>query len=237
MKSVFPASSWPISMEITPEMVRIESEHPLSVLSSAIYGGGQMEATAIINRYVSKQYSADDPEAEVRNWLRHQGIPLDSTVVLLTAAYVHLAQVKVVETQWFRLAAIVTAGVSNAARAGNAYPVFMDTPSEPGTINTILLVDGHMTEGAQVNAIIMATEAKAAALQDAKVKDGQGRIATGTTTDAIVVASTQEKLGGYAHRYAGITSPLGHAISQTVYQAVKEAVCADPKGLGKGMKG
>lgn len=223
MNTIFPESSWPMMIHISSEMVRIESEQPLSVLSSAVYGAGKLETKVLINRYVGREYDYEKPEDEVRDWLLHHSLPTDA-VVLLTAAYVHLARMKVIHTPWFRLATIVTVGVTNAARAGQIYPVFMDQPQAPGTINIIFVVDGYLSDSAQVNAIIMATEAKAAALQEMKVTDAQGRIATGTTTDAIVVASTQEKIGGYLHRYAGITSPLGQAISQTVYQAIKEAL-------------
>lgn len=223
MKAVFPLSSWSIQMEISSEMVRIESDQALSVLSSAIYGEGKLETKTLINRYVGLAYDCEKPEDEVRTWLLRHGYSADA-VVLLTAAYVHLARIKVIDTSLFRLAAIVTAGVSNAARAGETYPIFIDRLQMPGTINIMLVIDGYLTESAFVNAVIMATEAKAAALQEMKVKDGKGKIATGTTTDAIVVAATQEKIGGYVHRYTGATSPLGQAISQAVYQTVKEAL-------------
>ena len=35
----------------------------------------------------------------------------------------------------------------------------------PGTINTIVVIEGSLTDAAMVNAVITATEAKAAALQ------------------------------------------------------------------------
>ncbi len=75
-----------------------------------------------------------------------------------------------------------------------------------------------------VNTVITVTEAKAAALQELDVKDGEGRVATGTTTDAVMIASTQRRREGYVHAYAGAASPLGQAVGQAVREAVREAV-------------
>jgi iron complex transport system ATP-binding protein len=120
------------------------------------------------------------------------------------------------------LAALVTAGVGNAVRAGNA-GISDDDRWRPGTINTILLVDGHVTESAMAGALVTATEAKAAALQDLEVTDPQGNVATGTSTDAVVIARLH-RAGGPIHLYAGTVSPLGIAVARAVYDAVAEAV-------------
>ncbi|SFJ63030.1 Adenosylcobinamide amidohydrolase [Thermoflavimicrobium dichotomicum] len=71
-----------------------------------------------------------------------------------------------------------------------------------------------------VNAVITATEAKSATLQDLSIMDRDGHIATGTNTDAIAIAVTQQPIGDYVHEYAGVSSPLGQAIGELVYQTV-----------------
>ncbi|WP_194830533.1 adenosylcobinamide amidohydrolase [Laceyella tengchongensis] len=72
--------------------------------------------------------------------------------------------------------------------------------------------------------MITATEAKAAALADLGVTDSKGLVATGTTTDAVVIAATGNIQDGVIHPYAGTLSPLGQAIARTVYAGVTEAV-------------
>ncbi len=221
----FHTSGNPVSWSVEPEKLVIESTQPFFILSSAVYGSGQSCCKRIINRHVDIDYAADDPGEEISNWLVKQNFPLEETVVLLTAASVNQVCWRHISEATFRLAVFVTAGVGNAARAGQTYPVFWATQKYiPGTINIVILVDGELTRAAMTNAVITATEAKAAALQDLKVKDFQGRIATGTGTDAIVIASTQNQVGNYQHLYAGLSSPLGNVLGKEVYQAVKSAV-------------
>lgn len=224
----FSQASCPISWAVHPEMLMIESSQPLMTLTSAIYGSDQFRAKRIINRHVDRDYAANDPIKEIRDWLTRKNIPLQETVVLLTAARVDQVCIRFVREKTFKMAVFITAGVGNAARAGERYPVFWkDQEYTPHTINTVVLVDGLMTQAAMVNAIITATEAKAAALQDLKVKDARGNIATGTTTDAILIASTQDRTRNYQHAYAGLSSPLGSALGKAVYQAVQEAVLTE----------
>ena len=67
----------------------------------------------------------------------------------------------------------------------------------------------------------LATEAKALALFEAGIKTEGGSIATGTSMDTIVVASTDR---GPFFRYAGPSTLVGHLIGQAVYDAVAAGV-------------
>jgi adenosylcobinamide hydrolase len=67
-------------------------------------------------------------------------------------------------------------------------------------------------------------------LQDLKVTDARGNPATGTTTDAILIASTQDPARNDLHAYAGLSSPLGSALGKAVCEAVKEAVLKERYG-------
>jgi adenosylcobinamide hydrolase len=205
------------------EYLMVEWDEPLTVLSSALWGGGLRKARRLINRHVPKDYCEDDPRQEARQWLIRHGWHVGETVALLTAARLADAQVRVTEGDRFHLATVVTAGVSNAARAGKAGPTYLDYP-RPGTINMMLIVDGELTDAAMVNAVITASEAKAAALQELKVRDSEGDLATGTTTDAVIVASTQQAVEGVTHHYAGVASPFGQILGREVYHAVRSAV-------------
>lgn len=225
----------PVSWSVEPEKLVIESTQPFTILSSAVYGSDQPCCKRIINRHVDLDYTALAPEEEIRDWLIKKNYPLEETVVLLTAARVNQGCWRHISEATVRLSVFVTAGVGNAARAGQPYPVFWATKKYvPGTINIVILVDGELTQAAMTGAVITATEAKTAALQDLMVKDIQGRMATGTGTDAIVIASTQKKVGKYQHLYAGLSSPFGNALGKEVYQAVKNAVI---KGRNEEVRG
>jgi adenosylcobinamide amidohydrolase len=203
--------------------VSVRSEHPLWVLSSAPVRGGWCEAEWIVNRRVSVNYCAEDPIRETVHWLTGNGFDPRRTVALLTAAHTEDAVLTRVDGAGFCLAALVTAGVGNATRAGKPGSPD-DYHLRPGTINTILLVDGSVTDGAMVGAVITATEAKAAALHDLRVVDPDGDLATGTSTDAVVVAAIRRIKDGCVHAYAGPVSPLGRAVGCAVYEAVSEAI-------------
>ncbi|SDX04561.1 Adenosylcobinamide amidohydrolase [Marininema mesophilum] len=206
------------------DCLHIESKNPpLLILSSAFSGGGWREGMRIVNRHVKKGYDEEDPIQETATWLKGRGWDSEETVALLTAAQVEHGVIVEEGAPEGRVAAVVTAGMSNAARAGVDGPVYRHCKGA-GTINTILLIDGEVTPAAMVNGVIMATEAKAAALQDLGAEDAKGRVATGTTTDSVVIASTQIRQGDFLHEYAGAASPLGRLIGMTVYQAMIEAL-------------
>ncbi len=116
--------------------------------------------------------------------------------------------------------ALVTAGVkSNAVRMSKDNGRFY----EPGTINIILLPNMNLTPRAMTRAIISATEAKIAALQDLDVRSSCSPLvhqATGTGTDGIIVVrGTGTRIDN-----AGGHSKMGELIAKAVYQGVKEAV-------------
>ena len=200
------------------------SPEPFLTLSSALIGGGLAERKYLINMQVPHGYESMDPQADMLERLNEIGFPLPDTSAMMTAADVKQVVEGYMTGEQFRLAVFVTAGVGNAARAGKkrirTYPGYT-----AGTINIIVIVDGKMTPAALVNAVVTITEAKAAALQDLGVVDAKvGGIATGTTTDSVIVASTQSEAYTGVHQYAGTATELGSAIGDNVYHALTVAL-------------
>lgn len=194
----------------------------MDCLSSAIQGGGKGKIDRIANIYVDRFYNCDHPEKDIEKLFREWDYPLSSTAGLLTAVRLEYAAVHEETGNDASLFCCTTAGVSNGARAGSertTYPVY-----EPGTINIMLMIDARMTQAAIVNAIITAVEAKAAALADLGIRDAEnGLIATGTTTDSIVVGVSQSAAYPTEHRYCGTATDLGAAIGRAVYGTVQES--------------
>lgn len=116
--------------------------------------------------------------------------------------------------------ALVTAGVTS-----NAIRTSMDEGRyyEPGTINIVLLPNMRLTKRAMTRAIITATEAKSAALQDLDIRSSYSPKyqATGTGTDNIIVA---EGSGDIVLDNSGGHTKFGELIARAVYKGVKEAV-------------
>ncbi|TBL78366.1 hypothetical protein EYB31_15500 [Paenibacillus thalictri] len=210
-------------MQLQHNLIRIRSESMLSVLASAIVGGGLGKADHFINVHVSKDYDCSYPERDMENIIQSHGYPAAGTIGLMTAAYLQNASVQEACGERFGLVVCTTAGVGNAARAGMPRPVY--AAYKTGTINIMIFVQGAMTDSALVEAAVAATEAKAAALHDLQVMDANtGLIATGTTSDAIVIGSSPQYFADAVHLHAGTATALGNAIGRAVYDSVKESV-------------
>ncbi len=199
-------------------VLRVWSDEPLTVLSSAIVGGELSQTRHILNMHVPNNYASDAPAADLRALARKLNI-VEPFVGLMTAAKLERAQVAIEQSAATHVAAVVTVGLSHPVAAGVTEAV----ASRPGTINIILIVGAHLTRAARVNAVITATEAKTLALLEAGVRAPHGGPASGTGTDAIVVASTGR---GLSVEYAGPIAPVGALIARAVRRAIQNALAA-----------
>jgi len=126
--------------------------------------------------------------------------------------------------------AIVTAGVQgNAACAGDS-AAWRETEKGwekvavlNGTINTILLINHSLTEGALARAIVTMTEAKSAALQQLAIRSLYSEnFATGTGTDQYCIAAPLAK--GKPLTSTSPHAKLGELIGVAVRDATLEAL-------------
>jgi iron complex transport system substrate-binding protein len=155
--------------------------------------------------------------------------PSDATTLLFTGVDMDHLVVRHQSFNAMTVYALVTAGAgSNAQRASR------DTGSyyEPGTINILVLANMRLTPRAMTRAVICATEAKTAALQDLDIRSSftpRINAATGTGTDNVIVVQGQ----GPAIDNAGGHTKMGELIGKAVYQGVWSALC-DQDGLSTG---
>ena len=144
---------------------------------------------------------------------------VDTSMLFTGADMDHLS----IQRQTYRamsVYALVTAGVrSNAVRMAEDVGAWY----EPGTINMIVMTNMQLTSRAMNRAIISATEAKTAALQDLDIRSSYTPMtnpATGTGTDnIIVVQGAGERIDN-----AGGHSKMGELIAKAVYIGVQEAI-------------
>jgi iron complex transport system ATP-binding protein len=197
----------------------IASLAPLKVLSSAVLGGERQWARFIINHTVRKDYSSDKPTEDLARLAEKMNLGKD-VLGLMTAVDVRRTVMSFNAKQSVAVAAFCTAGVGNPCSAGN-FATANEGVAAPGTINIVVLIDGNLTQAAMVNTVITATEAKTMALFQANIRLPNGAMATGTTTDAIVIACTGK---GKLLRYAGSATDLGFLVGRTVYQAVAQGI-------------
>lgn len=220
--SSYDSAIWPaISLSHQQDHLLIRSEALLETVSSALWGGGFGKADTFVNWKVPLTYSSSDPMEMTRRQIEAWGYHSGTTIGLQTAAELTHASVAEEKGDAFRIVCCTTAGTGNSARAGKVARTF--SAYQCGTINTFVLIDGRMLPSAMVNGLLTATEAKAAALQDLQLQARSGGIATGTTSDALVLAVSQSSYAE-VHGFAGTATTIGDAIARMVYQTVYEAV-------------
>lgn len=215
------------------------SDYSLSTVSSAFHNGGVKETKVIINAQVPQDYNDQnlhqDPETFIQQCFRRLNLGdfADRFVGMITFAVVAAFSVVSMHDGDLAVSVVATGGCTHAESAGEKIK------PEPvaDTINLIVIINGNPTESCLVSAVITATESKSAALMELDVRSlYTGSKATGTPTDAIVVAKTGR---GPEIEYSGPASKLGQLISCCTKQAVKEAVAKAPIGgypLGRPFK-
>ncbi|HEX5528628.1 MAG TPA: adenosylcobinamide amidohydrolase [Methylomirabilota bacterium] len=205
-----------VSVEAGREAVVLVSERPLRVLSSAVHQGGFVDARAVVNLHVGNNDPCADPAGMIAAYARRVGVP-GPWVGLLTGARTERAAMAEEAIAHLSALAVTTVGLSNPVAAGHS-PIAAWAPS---TINTVVVVDADPEPAALVNAIITATEVKGLALRAAGLVVESGVAASGTSTDAVVIAVTGR---GAAERFGGPASPLGWVVARAVRAALDRSI-------------
>jgi len=142
---------------------------------------------------------------------------LDDAVVLVTSRDIRRNRFSHVRVEDMQARCLTTVGLSNSERVGTR---LHRPPPFTGTINTLVHISHPLTDGALIEAMSIATEARTTAVLDAAVHRG-GLAVTGTGTDCIAIAAP---LDGEAIRYAGKHTALGEAIGAAVYRATADGI-------------
>jgi adenosylcobinamide amidohydrolase len=205
----------------------VDLKKPRRVLSSAPRLGGLVTARSIINHQVPNRFIRDGETVpggrrRVEDPSRYLGLVAESLAAplpcigLMTA--VLMQRLIVLREQWDNLwvEGFFTVGVTNAVRAGEP-TVEPPALSTAGTINIILVTNAALPASAMVTLVQVATESKTASLLAHNVPSHSGLPgATGTGTDAVVVASGDE----LRLRYGGTHTKIGELVGRLVMEGV-----------------
>ena len=198
------------------------------VLSSAPHHGGLVRARHILNHQVRPASVAAESTKRC-----HPGRYLDGVsaslgirgrcVGLLTAVpmtrLVALREEEKRNGLWVEC--FCTVGVTNAVRAGEPSIIKPRLDCSVGTINIILVTNACLAASAMVGAVQVATESKTAVLLERAIPSSVGTgVATGTGTDAVVVACGL-RTEGPVLRYSGTHTEIGAMIGRLVRSAVQ----------------
>jgi len=195
--------------------VAIRLPRRLRTLASTILNGGLGETDSVLMLQVSLHYDHADPVEHMRSLLPRLNLPSD-TVCFMTAAELDKAFCsKGLEQNGSEALAFVSAGISNAIRAGESSREGSVPHRQVGTINVMAVTDEPLDDCALANAIMTVTEAKAAALQDHHIPG------TGTTSDAVLVMCPSD---GERCLWSGSSSDHGIAMAVAVRSALGESI-------------
>jgi adenosylcobinamide hydrolase len=185
--------------------------HAVLAAASTVLGGGLGPRPWALSATVDKDDANPDPAGHLRelahaHGLAGEGIGFMTAVDVRQAVWAEDDGVEVLATvglgwpTWAAAPADAPGAVAGATEHGAA-----------GTINLLVWVPVRLAEGALVNAVATATEAKAQALAEQHVPG------TGTASDAIAVCCP---LDGPPEAYGGPRSTWGARLARAVYAAV-----------------
>lgn len=207
-------------IQIFDQYVALQTDSPMKVVSSAMHNPGFGHYTHLLNRTVPITYDERQPHLELQQYLQAQHFPLDNTVAMMTAVQAKFATIRDFTYEGIQLVVMITAGLGNAVDITRAF--HREEQYHAGTINTWLVINGKLSDEALFQAMISTTEAKVKALMDEGITDPTtGTQATGTSTDSLLIASTEE---GDFHQYAGPITMLGKVIGYGVYETMRRLI-------------
>lgn len=220
------------SLNHTPQHIHVEFSIPHQVLSSAVLNGGLVYADHIVNLKVPKCVSApSSPQLTLTKYCEDENWH-GSSVGMMTAASMDSFRQAKESAQGIDIIVLVTSGLSNARRvADHAEHRIMAAESEViGTINIIMLTSAILTGAAMVEALLIMTEAKTAALQDAGIRSPiSNKIATGTGTDSVAVVSGDgPDTVSYCGKHVLFGEMLGRMVTDTVASSIAWDITNSP---------
>jgi adenosylcobinamide hydrolase len=203
---------------VTRPLILWRPGSPVLAVASTVVGGGLGPRRWAVNATVDEDYDHPSPTDHLHELAAASGLDGDG-IGFLTAVDVRRAC-------WAE-----AAGAEVLATVGLGWPTWAAVPAEPdpppspasgagraGTVNLLVWVPARLADGALVNAIATATEAKAQALGELHVPG------TGTASDAIAVCCP---LDGAVEPYGGPRSTWGGRLARAVHAAVTAGARAE----------
>ena len=197
-------------------------------------GGYREDLTAVFNHDVNPgigmtcQYCKQDEKERQRFITDELGLHYDTVAYMATIVSMDNAIVKSASFEELTVTAIATASLEvNGGRVGEKATCHerngQSINLRPGTINIMVFANADMTSGCMARAMITATEAKTAALQELIAGSLYSTgIATGSGTDNMMIIADAQS--DNLLTYAGKHGKLGELIGITVMAAVKESL-------------
>ena len=211
-------------LEHTQNHIHVELSIPHQVVSSAVLNGGMVQANHVVNMKVPKaDPCAELPELTLSKYCADFGWS-GTAVGMMTAASMESFRMQKRSEQGIEIAVAATSGLSNPRRAGDyaEHRQMAFHCGQVGTINIIVITSASLTGSALVEALLITTEAKSAALLEAGVMSPvSNKPATGTGTDSVAVVSGP---GPGDVKYCGKHVLFGELLGRSVIDTVASSI-------------
>lgn len=201
----------PFVVDCTPPLLTVRFAAPQRTLGWSLLHPGFAVVSDIVWLEVrnSDLGPAVDAQAFLKARLAQAGF--DDALAFMTSRDIRRHHLRKRHADGIAAACLTTVGLSNGERVGSR----RTNGPHAGTINTLVHVSAALTDGAMVEAVSIAAEARTAAILDSRRAE-RGAAITGTGTDCIVVASPCR---GEPLACAGLHTAVGEAIGGAVYDA------------------
>ena len=208
---------------------------PLNCISNAPWlGGSSNTIKGVINLKVSETGNTDEIPTIEQTFVKacRDNQLTGRFVGLMTAASMKSFRFSTKKFGDFSMVCAVTAGLANARRIGDTADFYETTVEKlpAGTINIVFATNAPLSATAQLEAFALITEAKTAACYDANILSFKSnKMATGTGTDATVVASAIEADNDLLIPYCGKHTHFGEQIGSVAYESISATIqgCLD----------
>jgi len=213
-----------ILLDHTPNHVHVAFRTPHPVISSAVLNGGIVQASHIVNLKVPKDSKHPESPEETLSKYCAASAWHGTAVGMMTAASMNSLRIASKQVQEVDIIVLITAGLSNPRRVGDRadHRRMGAQTEEIGTLNIIAMTSAILPHSARVEALMIATEAKTAALQALEIRSPvSNAIATGTGTDSIALVSGH---GPGEIRYCGKHVLFGEILGSLVIDALTASI-------------
>jgi adenosylcobinamide amidohydrolase len=207
-----------------------------NVLSTSMHNGGYREnLTAVYNRDVNpgpgRPCEELQPGQEERTKVfinEELGLDYETVANMATIVSMESAGIRTETYDILTVSVVSTASLEvNGGRVGEPATSYEKNGNyinlRPGTINIMVFVNDDMTPGCMARAMVTATEAKTAAIQELMGGSLYSTgLATGSGTDNMMIIADAESENQLT--YAGKHGKLGELIARLVMETVKESL-------------
>jgi adenosylcobinamide amidohydrolase len=203
----------PFVIECAPPFLVVSFPEQQRMLSWTVTRPGICSAQQVAWLEVRDRDLPADVDADALIASKASARGLDGIPLLVTSRDIRRHHVAQATVEDIMATCVATVGLSNGERVGRR----ASTPvSVAGTINLLIHVSQPMTEGAFLETLSIAAQARTVAVIEADV-ERDGALITGTGTDCIVVAAP---CGEPSARYAGLHTAIGEAVGKSTCEAM-----------------